>query len=310
MSIDDTVPARHFQAERLSGNPIIHSRLDGFEDKVGENINGPSLIRVPDWIENPLGRYYLYFAHHCDDHIRMAYSDKLEGPWKVYSPGILHLADAPGCGHIASPDVHIEEDNQRIRMYFHQPARAENEHGAQVSFVAFSNDGLSFEPNDEILGSSYFRVFQYGEAWYAFAMNSFHGGIVYKSDDGISDFLVGPQMIQRIRHNGLFVEGDTLFLFFSRAGDTPERILLTTIDLTADWKDWCSDEIEEVLEAEEEWEGGNLPLERSSYGTIRVPGRQLRDPGVFQENGQTYLLYSVAGEQGIGIAKLNRIRPQ
>jgi hypothetical protein len=307
MSKEDTIPGRHFRAERLSGNPIIHPHLDGFEGNVGENINGPSLIRVPDWIENPLGRYYLYFAHHCDDHIRMAYSDELEGPWKVYTPGILHLDGAPGRGHIASPDVHIEEDHQRIRMYFHQPARAENVHGPQVSFVAFSTDGLNFEPNDELLGSSYFRVFQYKGAWYAFAMNGASGGIIYKSEDGITDFFNGPQMVDRIRHNALFVEDDTLFLFFSRAGDTPERTLLTTIDLSGDWKGWSATEIEEVLESEEDWEGGNLPLERSEYGTIRVPARQLRDPGVFQEDGQTYLLYSVAGEQGIGLAKLNRI---
>ena len=28
------------------------------------NINGPSLVRVPEWVEDPLGKYYLYFAHH------------------------------------------------------------------------------------------------------------------------------------------------------------------------------------------------------------------------------------------------------
>ena len=32
--------------------------------------------------------------------------------------------------------------------------------------------------------------------------------------------------------------------------------------------------------------------------------RQLRDPAIFRENGQTYLLYSVAGEQGIALARL------
>ncbi|MDP6114750.1 MAG: hypothetical protein QGG53_23040, partial [Planctomycetota bacterium] len=84
-------------------------------------------------------------------------------------------------------------------------------------------------------------------------------------------------------------------------------ILLTTIDLTEDWQGWRASEIEEVLESEEDWEGGDLPLERSEYGTVRVPARQLRDPGIFQEDGQTYLLYSVAGEQGIGIAKLHRV---
>ena len=30
----------------------------------GANINGPSLIKVPDWVSDRLGAYYLYFAHH------------------------------------------------------------------------------------------------------------------------------------------------------------------------------------------------------------------------------------------------------
>ena len=32
--------------------------------RMGANINGPSLIRVPSWLSNAMGRYYLYFAHH------------------------------------------------------------------------------------------------------------------------------------------------------------------------------------------------------------------------------------------------------
>jgi hypothetical protein len=32
--------------------------------------------------------------------------------------------------------------------------------------------------------------------------------------------------------------------------------------------------------------------------------RQLRDPGLFASNGHTYLLYSVAGESGLGLAEL------
>jgi len=28
------------------------------------NVNGPSLIKAPGWIENRLGKYYLYFAYH------------------------------------------------------------------------------------------------------------------------------------------------------------------------------------------------------------------------------------------------------
>jgi hypothetical protein len=38
------------------------------------------VIRVPDWVENPLGAYYLYFAHHKGDHIRLAYARDPAGP--------------------------------------------------------------------------------------------------------------------------------------------------------------------------------------------------------------------------------------
>ena len=57
---------------RLSAEPIIRPYMD---ERMGSNINGPSLIRVPDWIEEPLGRYYLYFADHKGACIRLACSD-------------------------------------------------------------------------------------------------------------------------------------------------------------------------------------------------------------------------------------------
>jgi hypothetical protein len=34
--------------------------------------------------------------------------------------------------------------------------------------------------------------------------------------------------------------------------------------------------------------------------------RQLRDPAIFEEDGRRYLLYSVAGEQGIAIGEFRR----
>jgi hypothetical protein len=115
--------------ERLSGNPIIRpSMLPGSD---GENINGPSLIRAPDWIEGRLGEYYLYFAHHVGAYIRMAYADDLKGPWKVYKAGTLNI-EPTRCAdirnswwaalkHIASPDVHVDDGTQEVRMYFHGP---------------------------------------------------------------------------------------------------------------------------------------------------------------------------------------------
>src|SRR6266480_5819090 len=76
---------------RLLDRPIISPEL---HPSIGENIQGPSMIRVPEWIEGRLGAYYLYFADHKGSYIRLAYADKLIGPWAVYAPGSLHLAQS------------------------------------------------------------------------------------------------------------------------------------------------------------------------------------------------------------------------
>ena len=106
-------------AVRFGVNPIV---TPASSPSLGTNINGPSLIRIPDWVQKPLGRYYLYFAHHKGAFIRLAYADRLAGPWKVHEPGALKLAEAPACvDHIASPDVHVDAASREIRMYFHCP---------------------------------------------------------------------------------------------------------------------------------------------------------------------------------------------
>jgi hypothetical protein len=66
-------------AVRAAANPIIRPEMLKGED--GENINGPSLIRAPRWLKKPLGRYYLYFAHHQGTYIRLAYANNRLGPW-------------------------------------------------------------------------------------------------------------------------------------------------------------------------------------------------------------------------------------
>jgi hypothetical protein len=45
------------RVKQMADNPIIRADM---KDSPGTNINGPSLIRVPEWVEEPLGRYYLY----------------------------------------------------------------------------------------------------------------------------------------------------------------------------------------------------------------------------------------------------------
>ena len=294
----------HLSAERFRENPIIGPGMAGLVGEHGRNINGPSLVRVPEWVESWLGSYYLYFAHHSGAYIRMAYADCLAGPWSVYEPGVLHMDQGFGRRHIASPDLHVDEARRQLRMYFHQPAPEDRAELGQVSFVALSEDGINFSIEPEILGKYYFRVFEYGGWYYALGKYDNVDGVLYRSRDGLTGFQEGPRLLPRIRHSALWVEGDLLHVLYSRVGDAPERILWTTADLRGDWSRWCFSAPVCVLEPEMEWEGCCLPIEPSRSGAVAEPVRQLRDPGVYEEDGERFLLYSVAGEQGIAIARL------
>lgn len=295
---------------RLLDEPIIQPDMDA---RMGSNIQGPSLIRVPDWVENPLGQYYLYFADHRGAYIRLAYADALTGPWKIHSPGTLTLEQsffpqtcppcsvpngsaAPAYAHIASPDVHVREDLQKIVMYVHG-----RDPEVQVTRYATSSDGLHFEGHPEVMGRPYFRVFEFGKYYYGLAMP----GHLYRSVDGVTPFEEGPRFFNDdMRHSAVLVCGETLYVFWTQVGDIPERILLSRISMSGDWRQWKQSEAVELLRPQRQWEGASLPLVASVRGDITVPANQLRDPTIFEDEGKVYLLYSVSGESGIAIARL------
>jgi hypothetical protein len=303
------------RAERFPTNPIVRPHID---DRMGDNVNGPSLIRVPDWLPNPLGRYYLYFGHHDGRYIRLAYADDLSGHWRTHASGVLPLAHSGFHGHLASPDVHVDDARREIRMYFHgadapsgpgprdRPGTLPLPQGGglegQHTRVALSRDGLSFAARSELLGRPYFRVIRWRDWWLALGMP----GVFYRSRDGMTGFEEGPTLFgSDQRHTALMLDGDTLSVFYTNAGDCPERILLSTIELDDDWHTWRPTSPAVILEPETDYEGARLPLEPSRRGLVTAPARQLRDPCVYREGDRTYLLYAVAGEYGIAIAELS-----
>ena len=282
--------------------PIITPHMD---ERMGDNINGPSLIRVPQWIHGALGRYYLYFAHHDGHYIRMAYADSLTGPWRTHAAGVLALSDSHFKGHIASPDVHVDHAQQRIRMYYHGAEYPTGPPGTQLSRVAVSADGLLFAAHEEILGNAYLRVvgqsLSHNRGYLGLAMP----GVLYRSSDALSGFERGPTLFSKnMRHCALLRRGDQLLVFYTNVGDTPERILLSEIALTGDWHQWRASEPVTVLAPEHEYEGSTCTLRASTRGLVTEPVNELRDPAIHEEDGVLYLLYSVAGEQGIAIARL------
>lgn len=361
----DYLPAQSasLSVQRLSDGPIIDrtmsSRLTVLAQEQGySNINGPSLIRVPDWVENPLGNYYLYFSHHKGDFIRLAYADKVEGPWSIYEPGALALNQSgfpsdtiPRLGlgqglaelwdsvsiyvfrdailalyqalvtdqeirkqrgiapsqslkaHIASPEVVVDQANRQIVMFFH----GQQDSLSQVSGVAVSTNGLDFRASEQKLGAVYLRSFAYQDQYYFLAAP----GILYRSDKLLGDYQPRRHSIfgNDARHSAVLLQDDQLTVVWSRVGDAPERLLVSTISLSsADWDDWVATYPLELMRAEQPWEGSELPLQASLRGETRKPINDLRDPDIFVDSdGQIYLLYVASGEQSIGLVRLQKV---
>ena len=321
---------------RFPENPLITQEMS---PALGDDINGPSLIRVPSWIEHPLGRYYLFFAHHKGAFIRMAYADDLKGPWKIYAPGVLDVKDSafyrpqpdsPKSGpnyytHIASPEVVVDDAHKRLVMLVHgwftdgqrfpddprEAARWAQENGyGQQTQTAISTDGLHFTAQPGItMRSSYARLFRWHDAWYSMARL----GVLGRASDLLSHFETGPNPFEggtwagRVRHVAPLVRSDTLYVFFSGIGDAPERILLSTIALTPDWRSWRASTPVEVLRPSASYECTGIPITPSRAGEAEGPEHALRDPGLIEENGRVILFYSYCGEQGIAAADVTTL---
>lgn len=319
-------------ARRLAQNPLITTHASA---SLGDNINGPTVIRVPPWVKQPLGRYYMYFAHHMGAFIRLAHADRIEGPWTIHEPGVLPVGataffrpqpDPPEnlenfYTHVASPEIYVDTNRQRLVLWFHgwytdgrrwpigETAAREwaRQHGyGQFTQVAESSDGLRFDVRPAISKVSYLRVFPHAEHLYGMARL----GLLLRSTDPVATFDAGANPFRggpyagRVRHVAVTKRGSTLYVFFTGIGDAPERVMVSTIDLAGDWASWRASEPMEVLQPEAAYECTHLPNASSQGGDVKGPVRQLRDPGLFEEGGRTYLFYSFCGEQGIAAAEL------
>lgn len=324
--------AQGIKVNRLPQNPLITVKSSA---SLGSNVNGPTVIRVPNWVQRPLGRYYMYFANHMGEFIRFAYADAIAGPWKIHEPGVLHVRDTAMFRpqpdpketrddfytHVASPEVLIDADRERLVMWFHgwwtngerwpgKPSEArawaQQKGYSQFTQVAESTDGIHFEARPAITRAAYLRVFQHRGYYYGVSRL----GRLSRTTDPLASFELGANPFRdgpyagRIRHVALAQRGNRLYVFFTAIGDSPERVMVSTIDLSGDWTEWRASTAADVLQPDTAYECTNLPNAPSESGDIAVPARQIRDPFVFEEAGRAYLFYSTCGEQGIAAAEI------
>ncbi len=158
--------------------------------------------------------------------------------------------------HIASPDVHVDTVDETIVMPFHGLDGL----GRQVTRVATSPNGIRFTAQPDIFSRSYLRAFTNHSHTYALVMP----GQVYRFTDGQYPLEEGPLLFNKdIRHSALLKKGDSLHVFWSQVGDVPERILMSTIDRSVDWREWRETESIDVSCLERPWKGAGAPLEPS-----------------------------------------------
>lgn len=196
----------YYEVKRLNqGEPLIDRAMFEAAGIAGDgrNINGPSLIKVPDWIPpeqraDPSANYYLYFANHRGNYIRMAWAPAVEGPYQLFNAnpstpegqrGVLGLPQPSDelflrDGEIrlwqefASPRVFVDHENQRILLFFHTFSGVRRNDGSgtygmkgQKTHVALSIDGLDFNGQIEPvrLGDFYFDIWEREGRYYAWS---------------------------------------------------------------------------------------------------------------------------------------------
>ena len=76
------------------------------------DLTHPTIIKTEELIENPLGKYYLYYSPHKHVSISMAYSDSIEGPWTEYKEN--PVIEGP-----SAPDIRWIKEKGKFYMWGH-----------------------------------------------------------------------------------------------------------------------------------------------------------------------------------------------
>ena len=153
--------------------------------KKWKNINGPICFKVPEWINKPLGKYYLIFSDHKGEFLRLAYTNKIYSKWKISKIKILDVKKYKNIfyDHIASPEIYLDKKNKTICLYFHSRSFI---HGReQKTFVAVSKNGIDYKIKNKFpVAPFYFRIFKHQNFYYGLSK----GGDLLKSKDKFNKF--------------------------------------------------------------------------------------------------------------------------
>lgn len=299
------VPATELCDRTTGASKQVTAKMLG--KTAGPFTNGPTVIKVPDWVENSLGTYYMYIADHRGVEIRFAYSDSLSGPWTVSPNPALRLNETLAIGdHIGSPDIYVDDDSRTIYMTVHGKPISTN-YDTQVSVLVESQDGLVFAQDPSYAGSiwatfAYARILKINDTFVLFNPKEHQ---VSRSDSITGPFSAPVPYTMPAkwghRHISVLLDGSTIVIYYTRVRDAPERIYRATIDASQPWGQWTLTNEQCVRRPELSWEGAKFPVKFSKFGPANSVN-QLRDPFIYDDGTDRALFYSYAGESGIAMA--------
>lgn len=263
----------------------------------GDNIGGPSCVRIPDWVPteeraHPSAMYYLYFSNHHGDYIRMAWAAEIGGPWTLFNCGTANDARVAGRGvfdlgateqivftsvngirlydHIASPDVVVDHANQQFILYFHGKTEGTPAGDSffdtknQKTVVATSAFGLNFN-----LPS---------------AINGVTGGVGGgETEHGLKNAILGNAYFRTFEYDGnLYAFSNYGPLWKAPSAATPWETTNTTIDV------WT----------EVEWASNDATTKYTNTGVLSGGGNPIWDD--LYQNYQIFGINSVRNYAGFG----------
>ncbi len=114
----------------------------------------PTIIRTEGRVQNPLGKYYLYYAPHKHVAISMAYADSPAGPWTEYENN--PVIEGP-----SAPDIRWIAEHRRFFMWGHRK-NSQTEAWTSQDGIRFKYHSVSVSAkNIGTRNASYSRVYAY-----------------------------------------------------------------------------------------------------------------------------------------------------
>ena len=119
-----------------------------------EQLIHPTIIKTEGRIENPLGKYYMYYAPHKHIAISMAYSDSMDGPWTEFKSN--PVIEGP-----SAPDIRWIEDAGKFYMWGHRK-NGRTELWTTTDGIHFDYNSVSIDSdNIGTRNASYSRTYEY-----------------------------------------------------------------------------------------------------------------------------------------------------